>query len=276
MNNRHLSVGLEMVQQVFQPVLDQFIAGKLSELDLYERTEWQSRWVWPYESYLPILRVCRRNNIPLVALSMDIQSLSKLRSSGIESLSSAELRDYVGDPQVFASMAKEIGFKTYVSEIVAPSYASHARMGLLAKPNFNNFYTSRVLGDEAMATCVVRHVNRTRAPIICLMGSDHVKFEYGVSGRVKRQLVAERGREGQQQTRPALKTVMLNPTPADAFDPRDASLRLEMAVGDTPIPIADYLWFSSVGDAKPRRRSSQKSQKSRKWLLPPVETMIRS
>ena len=105
--------------------------------------------------------------------------------------------------------------------------------------------------------------------MVCLVGAEHVKFEYGVSGRVYRQLMAARllsmqNPDAPLTREPALKTVMLNPVPADAYDKRDASLKLEMSVENSPpIPIADYLWFSSAADAKPRRRDPKS------WLLPP-------
>lgn len=281
-----LVVGLEMIQQRYQPVLDRYIAGEIGELDLYLDTEWETRWVWPYEVYLPVLRICREHRIPLLALSMDSETLFKLRSEGgISNLSLDEFRAHIGNPSVFAEISKDPAFKAYISECITPSYASHYRMGLLNETaNFNSFYTARVLRDEAMATRTVRAIwDNPDTTIVCLLGSDHVKFEYGVKARVERQLqalAAQRSEDAMlsktdSEPSPAmqtlsyssrLRTVMLNPGPADAFDPRDRSLKLEMAVRDNPIPIADYLWFSSPADAKPRRQV-----KSR--LLPPVERL---
>lgn len=277
---RPVVVGLEMVQQRFQPLLDRYIAGDIGELDLYIETEWDERWKWPYELYLPVLRICRKHRIPLIALSLDSEVLGKVRAEGgIENLSSDEIRAHIGNPAVFAAISKEPAFKRYISEIITPSYASHFRMGLLSKAtNFNSFYTVRVLRDEAMATRTVQAIQENPdALVICLMGCDHVKFEYGVKARVQGQLMAIAERERATATAserdlqrptfpklPKLRTVMLNPGPADAYDPRDKSLKLEMTVDGNPVPIADYLWFSSVADAKPRRRVKDR-------LLPPVE-----
>lgn len=270
-------VGLEMVQQRFQPSLDRYIAGEIGELDLYIETEWEDRWVWRYELYLPVLRLCRKHRIPLIALSLDSEVLRKVRSEGgIANLSSDEMRAHIGDPAVFAAISKEPAFKRYISEIITPSYASHFRMGLLSKTsNFNTFYTARVLRDEAMATRTVQAIRENpEALVVCLIGNDHVKFEYGVKARVQGQLMAmaerERAATASDLQRPAfpklpkLRTVMLNPGPADAYDPRDNSLKLEMVVNSNTVPIADYLWFSSVADAKPRRRVKDR-------VLPPVE-----
>lgn len=270
-------VGLEMVQQRFQSALDRFVAGDLDELGLYVETEWDTRWVWPYEIYLPVFRLCRKYRIPLVALSLNSEVLAKVRAEGgIENLSKEEVRTHIGDPAAFAAISKLPAFKRYISEIITPSYATHFRMGLLRETaNFNSFYTARVLRDEAMATRTVQAIRENPdAAIVCLMGSDHVKFEYGVKARVEAQLGGidrrtnkareAKGLPTEVKSPPKLRTIMLNPGPADAYDPRDKSLKLEMAVDSSPVPIADYLWFSSVADARPRRRVKA-------WMLPPVE-----
>lgn len=281
-SQRPVVVGLEMVQQRFQPSLDKYVAGEISELDLYVETEWDQRWVWPYELYLPVLRLCRKRRIPLVALSLDSEILAKVRAEGgIENLSSEEMRAHIGEPAVFAAISREPAFKRYISEIITPSYASHFRMGLLRETaNFNSFYTARVLRDEAMATRTVKAIRENPdAVVACLIGSDHVKFEYGVKVRVQGQLLAIEERERKEaaaragnvqsptfQSPPKLRTVLLNPGPADAYDPDNKSLKLEMTVDSNPVPIADYLWFSSLADAKPRRRVKAR-------VLPPVEVL---
>lgn len=279
-STRPVQVALEMVQQRFQPALDRYIAREISELDLYLAIEWDTRWVWPYENYLPVLRLCRRLSIPLIALSIDSETLIKLRApSGIANLSSDDVRSHVGNPSVFAEISNTPAFKAYISECITPSYAAHYRMGLLRHSdaaNFTAFYTARVLHDEAMATRAVRAIrDRPDATVVCLLGSDHVKFEYGVRARVQRQLDALAARDAAKgshsqpeplkEPRARLTSVMLNPGPADAYDARDKSLKLEMVVDGDPIPIADYLWFSGP-DARPRRQV-----KSR--LLPPVERL---
>jgi uncharacterized iron-regulated protein len=44
-----MAVGLEAVQSRFQPVLDDFIAGRIDEAELEASTEWKKRWFWPFE-----------------------------------------------------------------------------------------------------------------------------------------------------------------------------------------------------------------------------------
>lgn len=298
---KRVVVGLEMVQQQFQPVLDSYVSGEIDELELYLRTDWDARWIWPYELYLPVFRLCRTKKIPLVALNMNSEILAKVKSEpGIANLSGEELRAHIGNAAVFASISKDPAFKAYISECITPSYATHNRMGLLREGmNFNSFYTARVLRDEAMATRAVQAIRENPgALVVCLMGGDHVKFEYGVKARVRRQLQALEGMDvhmvganmhvtgDQNQVHflahegstvpmvplgpaPKLRSIMLNPGPSDAYDPRDKSLKLEMNGGGNPVPIADYLWFTSAADSKPRKPV-------RSLIMPPVETWTKN
>lgn len=284
--NKGVVVALECVQRTFQPDLDRYIAGDIDELDLYLRTEWEQRWVWPYESYLPVFRLCRKLRIPMLALSVDSASMVKVRApGGIANLSPAELKAYIPNPVLFAKISREEGFKAYVNECITPSYAVHARMGLLEQTaNFTSFYSSRVVRDEAMASQAVAYLRENpNTHIIGLIGGDHVKFEYGVPGRMQRQLMVAARADATlaassvdeiealpATSAPTVRSVMLNPGPTDAFDPRDSSLKLEMTAGGGPgsvVAIADYLWFSSVGDAQPRR-------KTKNGRLPRVEQLV--
>ena len=47
---RPIAVGLEAVQRRFQPVLDDYVAGRITEEQLEAATEWRQRWFWPFPS----------------------------------------------------------------------------------------------------------------------------------------------------------------------------------------------------------------------------------
>ncbi|KAK1865737.1 hypothetical protein I4F81_008262 [Pyropia yezoensis] len=54
-------------------VVDEYIAGRLSEEGLYEAVEWDARWGWPFEAYLPLLRMAKRRHMPIVALGVNAE-----------------------------------------------------------------------------------------------------------------------------------------------------------------------------------------------------------
>mmetsp|Transcript_39408 Transcript_39408/g.96957 ORF Transcript_39408/g.96957 Transcript_39408/m.96957 type:complete len:327 (+) Transcript_39408:43-1023(+) len=121
---KKVEVGLEMVQKQFQPVLDAYISrankdDKQAEKELYDGVRWAERWFWSYEAYLPVFRSCRELGIPLVALNVDSETLTKVSAGGLDALSQAEKDAYVSDKKGFVSFIKTPGYSQYVNEVCA-------------------------------------------------------------------------------------------------------------------------------------------------------------
>ena len=113
-NNGIMSVGLEMVQLQFQPVLDAYISKQISSEEMYEQVEWEKRWSWSFENYLPIFKACRELNIPLIALNVNTEDLNKVEEGGLPNLPRDRMQQYISDPSGFASFASNPYYKTYV------------------------------------------------------------------------------------------------------------------------------------------------------------------
>ena len=64
-------IGFEMFPRRAQPVLDDWVAGKLTVRQLLEQSQWESVWKLPAELYLPLFQFARINRIPMVALNVD-------------------------------------------------------------------------------------------------------------------------------------------------------------------------------------------------------------
>lgn len=121
-----LVLGLEMVERAFQPALDAYSARTISDAELYTATEWATRWVWPWEQYLPILQLARERNVGLVALNTDTEVLRRVPVEGLESLDAAQRASLVPDPEGFVSA-------TRVRRVPVP--APHAANSLLSFPS---------------------------------------------------------------------------------------------------------------------------------------------
>lgn len=258
---RPTAVAVEAVERRFQGALNDYMRGALSEEGLYFASQWETRRGWPYEATLPLLRAARARAASALALAADAEVLARVRApGGLRNLSASELHTLVADPDGFAAMSREDAFRAYVRECVTPSYAAHARLGLLSpQANFEKFYTARVVADEAMAAACMRFVDKhPDATLLAVMGKEHVKFGYGVALRLKRLL---RGRSN-------VRSILLNPRAEDAYDVQAGALKLEIRDGHSSLLIADYLWFSSPGDVGYKRSSR------RLWNLPPVEQLV--
>ena len=227
-----MAVGLEAVQRRFQPALDSFVAGRIGEEELEDATEWRKRWFWPFAAYAPVFRACRELGIPLLALNVDSEDLSRVEVGGLPALPPETLRSYVTDPEGFSAFAATTAFKEYVAYIVKPSYQMHQRMGILRTTitgqmldedmSFRNFFSGRILWDESMGSSSAAWCrNHPEGLLVGLVGSDHVKFGCGVPARCARQLPGGLA---------SVASVMLNPRPSDTVS--HPSTRLLMTSDD--------------------------------------------
>jgi hypothetical protein len=198
--NGNMSVGLEMVQLQFQPALDAYIANDITAGEMREQVEWDKRWSWSFDNYLPVFETCRELNIPLVALNVDSEDLGLVELGGLPNLPRDKLKKYISDPAGFASFAANPYYKAYVDYVIGPSYDLHQKMGILQTTitgqhleedmPFSNFFSGRILWDESMANSAIKWNKENEGGLmIGLCGADHVKFTGGIVGRYQRMAI---------------------------------------------------------------------------------------
>ena len=243
-NTNKMAVGLEMIQVQFQSVLDAYISKQISDEELKEQVQWEKRWSWSFEGYLPIFQTCRQLNIPLIALNVDSEDLGLVEANGLPGLPRDKLQKYVPDPNGFAQFARNRYYKTYVDYVISPSYDLHKEMGILRTTitgqqleedmSFARFFSGRILWDESMASNAYKWVvNNPGGLICCLVGADHVKFTGGITGRFQR-LAKEQQLDCTSlilnptliDTRPSGSVSMLSNAAASASGPNDLTLQL--------------------------------------------------
>lgn len=119
--------------------------------------------------------------------------------------------------------------------VIRPSYDLHKEMGLLkhtmsgetleSEMPFRNFFSSRILWDETMASRAYKWTQQNdNGLLIGLVGADHVKFGNGIPGRFGRMISNHAG--GGSGT---CVSVMLNPTWIDTRPPGSVGSAVEGA-----------------------------------------------
>jgi Haem-binding uptake, Tiki superfamily, ChaN len=93
-----MAIGLEQVQNQFQPILDGYLGGKFSLDHMRFMVQWDKRWTWSFENYKKIFETARELNIRLVALNVDSEDLSLVEKEGYPGLPTKRLRKYIKDP----------------------------------------------------------------------------------------------------------------------------------------------------------------------------------
>lgn len=65
----NMAMGFEMFPRRLQPVLDEWVTGKLSTAEFLEKSEWYGVWGFPAEIYLPLFHFCRQQQVCMLALN---------------------------------------------------------------------------------------------------------------------------------------------------------------------------------------------------------------
>ncbi|NJN71511.1 MAG: ChaN family lipoprotein [Limnothrix sp. RL_2_0] len=142
--NQDLALGFEMFQRPFQPYLDRFIAGEISETELRELTEYGDRWGYDWEFYAPLFRFAQAHHLPLIALNTPSEIINKVATDSLDSL---EPQDYRYIPN-----RSDLDFsnKDYLAEI-EESFREHLENNYGKSQNPENFVVAQILWDETMA-----------------------------------------------------------------------------------------------------------------------------
>ncbi|BAZ45514.1 hypothetical protein NIES4102_25380 [Chondrocystis sp. NIES-4102] len=175
------AIALEMFQRQFQPVLDNYLAGKISETQLREQTEFDSRWGFNWEFYAPILRFAQANQIPLIALNTPTEITFKVAKDGLNSLKGKDLK-YI--PPINTIKLDNQAYRQQLQSI----YQQHADSDHGNSDNFDNFFAAQVLWEETMAEAIASYYQtQPQAQIIVLVGLGHI-HDYGIPSRVARRI----------------------------------------------------------------------------------------
>lgn len=177
-----LAIALEMFQRPYQKFLDDYLMGKISETELREKTEFDRRWGFDWESYAPIFRFAKAHKLPLIALNTPSEITRKVAKDGLESLTETER-------QAIPPIAEIRTDNPKYRQLVRDIYQQKNHTGQKNSQNFERFFTAQVLWDETMAEAIANfyRANSTRK-IIVIAGEFHIFYGYGIPSRVARRL----------------------------------------------------------------------------------------
>jgi uncharacterized iron-regulated protein len=176
-------IGFEMFPRRAQPVLDDWVAGKLTVRQLLERSQWETVWKLPAELYLPLFQFARANRIPMIALNVDQKLTRAVAEKGWDAVPQSE-REGVGKA-VPASGA----YRDFLFDVYAEHPNSHAKDSAKAERTgaaFGRFVESQTAWDRAMAEALARRATEGAKPLVVgIMGSGHIRHGYGVPHQLR-------------------------------------------------------------------------------------------
>ena len=180
--NRKIAIAMEMFQRPFQSAIDNYLAGKLTEEQLVEQTEYDRRWRFPWESYAPILRFAKENQLPVLALNTPSEVTRKVARQGLESLTAEEKKHI---PPISEIRTDNAEYRQLLLEV----FQQHQKAGQGNSTAFERFLQAQVLWDETMAEKIAEFVKANPDyQVVVLAGKGHIIYGYGIPSRVERRL----------------------------------------------------------------------------------------
>jgi uncharacterized iron-regulated protein len=167
-----ITVGMEMFDFTYQPVLDQWSSGQLGEDDFLQKVHWYANWRYPFALYRDILETIQQNRIPLVGLNIPFHIPPKVRIGGLENLTDAD-SPYV--PQEIDT--GNAAHRAYVE----PVFNQHS---FHSSANFDYFYEAQCLWEETMAETIARMM--PAGTMVVLAGNGHIVRKFGIPERAFR------------------------------------------------------------------------------------------
>jgi uncharacterized iron-regulated protein len=174
-----LAIGFEMFPRRFQPVLDRWVAGELSEAELLQQTDWDKVWKLEPEFYLPLFRFARQYRLPMLALNVEHELVTEVRNAGLDAVP-ATRREGVGRPAAPSS--------AYLEALQAIFDAHPALQdSKTSQPSqFARFVEAQTLWDRAMAEGIARFLgSHPDTLVVGILGAGHVRNGFGVPHQLR-------------------------------------------------------------------------------------------
>jgi uncharacterized iron-regulated protein len=165
----HLTIGMEMFDHTYQPVLDQWTAGELDQTDFVEKTHWYANWRFDFDLYRDILEYAKEKGLRIIALNVPIYIPPRIRVGGLASLSEA---DRMHLPDIIDTTNTD--HRAYLEEI----FNLHAFSG---RDMFDFFYEAQCTWEDSMAEAVAENVGSGK--MVVLAGNGHIIRKFGIPNR---------------------------------------------------------------------------------------------
>lgn len=178
-----LAIGFEMFPRRVQAVLDQWVAGELSEAEFLQRSEWDKVWGYDAQQYLPLFHFARMNRIPMLALNVERSLIEAVGKQGWEAVPEAQ-KEGVGKPA-----APSPAYRKSLRAVF-----DHHPVKERGEAAFPRFLESQTAWDRAMAQVMAEYLRRhPGALVVGIMGAGHVRNGHGVAHQLKDLGVADSG-----------------------------------------------------------------------------------
>ena len=170
-----MAIGFEMFPRRVQPVLDQWVAGTLTENEFLQRADWEKVWGFDAQLYLPLFHFARMNRIPMLALNVERSLIEAVGKQGWDAVPAAQ-KEGVGAPAPPSE-----GYRKALRAVF-----DHHPVKARGEAAFPRFIESQTVWDRAMAQVMAEHLQKVPdALVVAVLGAGHVRHGHGVAHQLK-------------------------------------------------------------------------------------------
>lgn len=180
--NPQVAIAMEMFQIPYQDAIDSYLAGKLTEKELLEQTEYEQRWGYSWESYAPILRFAKDKQLPVLAANTPSEITRQVAKEGLDSLTPQQRKIIPPASEIRTDNAA-------YRQMLAKTFEQHQHSNRGNSSGFDRFFLAQVLWDETMAAEVAKFVKaNSKHQVVVIAGQGHIIYGYGIPSRVARRM----------------------------------------------------------------------------------------
>lgn len=176
--DKHLAVGLEMLPVTVQEALNRWTAGILTKDEFIREIRWYVNWNFNFGYYEKIFDFAREHRLPIYALNIPREIITKIRMRGWDALSEEEKALIPGTPDV-----SNQDHRTLIRTVFESSDIPHAMKGPDLDTVFEGLYRSQSAWDEVMGANAVRAAESEGRRIVVCVGSGHLLYNLGLNRR---------------------------------------------------------------------------------------------
>ena len=151
-----MCLALEMFNPSQDPVLENFIQGKLTEEEFLDQSTYFNTWGYNYRYYKPIFDYAREKKIKMFGVNIERDYASKIGRDGIESLSPEERKNL--PPLDTTNVEHRFYFKVAMQGMDATSPIQFSRL-----------YDAQCLWDAAMGDGAIKVARQNPKSIIAIL-----------------------------------------------------------------------------------------------------------
>jgi aminopeptidase N len=168
-----ICLALEMFNPSQDPILKNYIQGKLTEEEFLDQSTYFNTWGYNYRYYKPIFDYAREKKIKMFGVNIERDYASKIGRDGIGSLSPEERKNL--PPLDTTNVEHRFYFKVAMEGMDATSPVQFSRL-----------YDAQCLWDAAMGDGAIKVARENPKSIVAiLVGSGHVAYNLGIGKIIK-------------------------------------------------------------------------------------------